>query len=68
MSAKAAADFINKLAKDHQLREEFKKDPEGVMTREKLGEDSKAAFRHTQEIRKHLGKDAPPGCILFFAP
>jgi hypothetical protein len=67
MSAKVTADFINRMSKDHTLREEFKKDPEGVMHREHLPEESKAAFRHVQDIRKHLGPDTPPGCIIFFA-
>jgi hypothetical protein len=65
MSKKAAA-FVAKLSKDPKKAEHFKKDPDGAMTGEDLGEDDKQVLRtkDTEKIRKHLGDNAPPGCVM----
>jgi hypothetical protein len=65
MSKKAAA-FVAKLSKDPKKAEHFKKDPDGAMKGEDLGEDDKNVLRtkDTEKIRKHLGDNAPPGCVM----
>jgi hypothetical protein len=65
MSKKAAA-FVAKLSKDPKKAEHFKKDPDGAMKGEDLGEDDKQVLRtkDTEKIRKHLGDNAPPGCVM----
>jgi hypothetical protein len=65
MSKKAAA-FVAKLSKDPKKAEHFKKDPDGAMNGEDLGEDDKQVLRtkDTEKIRKHLGDNAPPGCVM----
>jgi hypothetical protein len=65
MSKKAAA-FVAKLSKDPKKAEHFKKDPDAAMKGEDLGEDDKKVLRtkDTEKIRKHLGDNAPPGCVM----
>jgi hypothetical protein len=65
MSKKAAA-FVAKLSKDPKKAEHFKKDPDDAMKGEDLGEDDKQVLRtkDTEKIRKHLGDNAPPGCVM----
>lgn len=65
MSKKAAA-FIAKLSKDPKKAASFKKDPDAAMKGHGLSADDKAVLRtkDTKKIRKHLGDNAPPGCIM----
>jgi hypothetical protein len=65
MSKKAAL-FIAKLSKDPKKAQHFKKDPDGAMKGEDLSAKDKAVLRtkDNEKIRKHLGDDAPPGCVM----
>ena len=66
-SAHVAA-FINKLSTDPNFRAEFKADPDGVMDKEGLDDADKAIVKSgdPDQIRQHLGDDAPPGCLVLF--
>lgn len=65
MSKKAAL-FIAKLSKDPKKKEHFRKDPDAAMKGEDLSPEDKAVLRtkDSEKIRKHLGDNAPPGCIM----
>lgn len=65
MSKKAAA-FIAKLSKDPKKAAQFKKDPDAAMKGAGLSAEDKAVLKtkDAKKIRKHLGDDAPPGCIM----
>lgn len=64
--SKKAARFIAKLSKDPKKAEQFKKDPDAAMKGADLSAEDRAVLRtkDTKKIRKHLGDDAPPGCIM----
>lgn len=66
MANKKTADFIAKLSKDPKARAEYKKDPATAMTKAGIPKKSQAVLKRgdANEIRKHLGDDAPPGCFL----
>ncbi len=66
MSSKRTADFIIALSQHPELKEAWKTDPEGAMTKAGLSEEGKAALRSgdPEKIYAHLGDDAPPGCFL----
>lgn len=68
MSHKHTAEFINKLSSDPKAREEYKKDPHAAMTKAGIPHETQAVLHrgNPEEIRKHLGDDAPPGCFLLF--
>jgi hypothetical protein len=65
--SKKAAHFISKLSTDPKKAEHFKKDPDAAMAGEDLSPEDKAVLRtkDSEKIRKHLGDDAPPGCVIF---
>jgi hypothetical protein len=65
--SKKAAHFIGKLSRDPKKAEHFKRDPDGAMAGEDLDEEDKKVLRtkDNDKIRKHLGDDAPPGCVVF---
>jgi hypothetical protein len=65
--SKKAANFIAKLSRDPKKAEHFKKDPEGAMAGEDLSDEDKAVLKtkDNDRIRKHLGDNAPPGCVVF---
>jgi len=65
MSKKAAL-FIAKLSKDPKKAGQFRKDPDSAMKGEDLSSKDKAVLRtkDSEKIRKHLGDDAPPGCVM----
>jgi hypothetical protein len=64
--SKKAARFIAKLSKDPKKVEQFRKDPDRAMKGEDLSLKDKAVLRtkDSEKIRKHLGDDAPPGCVM----
>jgi len=64
--SKKAADFIAKLSRDPKKAEHYKKDPDGAMKDEDLSPEDRAVLRtkDNEKIRKHLGDNAPPGCIM----
>ena len=66
MSKKKTADFITKLSKDPKARAAYKKDPDAVMKKAGIAPKAREILKRgdAQEIRKHLGDDAPPGCFL----
>ena len=66
MSKKKTADYITKLSKDPKARAAHKKDPDASMKKAGLAPKERAILKRgsAQEIRKHLGDDAPPGCFL----
>jgi hypothetical protein len=64
--SKKAAHFISKLSKDSKKAEHFRKDPDAAMAGEDLSDEDRKVLRtkDNDKIRKHLGDDAPPGCIM----
>ena len=64
--SKKAARFIAKLSKDPKKAAQFRKDPDGAMKGHDLSAKDKEVLRtkNTEKIRKHLGDDAPPGCVM----
>lgn len=64
--SKKAANFIAKLSKDPKKAAQFKKDPDAAMKGAGLSAEDKAVLRtkDSKKIRKHLGDDAPPGCVM----
>ena len=64
--SKKAANFIAKLSRDPKKAEHFRKDPDAAMKGEDLSPEDKAVLRtkDSEKIRKHLGDNAPPGCIM----
>lgn len=68
MANKKTADFINKLSKDPKALAEYKKNPDAMMKKAGLSKKSQEVLKRgdAQEVRKHLGTDAPPGCFLLF--
>lgn len=64
--SKKAADFIAKLSRDPKKAEHYKRDPDGAMKDEDLSPEDRAVLRtkDNEKIRKHLGDNAPPGCIM----
>lgn len=66
MASQHVAAFINKLSTDPNLRSQFKANPDAVMDQEGLSDEDKQVVRSgdPEQIRAHLGDDAPPGCLL----
>jgi hypothetical protein len=66
MSKKKAAEYITMLSRDPKARAEHKKDPEAAMTKAGVAPTEREVIKrgNADEIRKHLGDDAPPGCFL----
>ena len=66
MSSRRTADLLITLSQHPDVKERFKSDPEGVMTRAGLSEEGKEALRSgdPDKVYEHLGDDAPPGCFL----
>jgi hypothetical protein len=59
-------DFLAKMSQDPKLRRRFKKDPRGVMAENGLNAKDRQVVLSGDpaKIKKHLGADAPPGCMI----
>jgi putative modified peptide len=66
--SKKAADLITKLSTDAAFRQRFRANPDQVMDEQGLSAEDKAVLKSgdPDQIRKHLGDDAPPGCFIMF--
>ena len=66
MASQDVAAFINKLSTDPNLRAQFKANPDAVMDQEGLSEEDKQVVKSgdPDQLRTHLGDDAPPGCLI----
>jgi hypothetical protein len=66
MASQHVAAFINKLSTDPNFRSQYRANPDGVMDQEGLSEEDKQVLRSgdPDQIRNHLGDDAPPGCLV----
>jgi hypothetical protein len=66
--SKKCADLIAKLSTDPAFRQRFRTDPDAVMDQEGLDAKDKEVLKSgdPDQIRKHLGDDAPPGCFVLF--
>jgi hypothetical protein len=64
--SKKAARFIATISKDPKKVAQFRKDPDSAMKGHDLSEKDKEVLRtkDTEKIRKHLGDNAPPGCVM----
>lgn len=63
---KEAGEFVAKLAQDTVLQEEFEKDPDAVMDAHGVPAEDKEVLKtkDPEKIKKHLGGDGPPGCMV----
>jgi hypothetical protein len=59
-------DFIVGLSKDSKKLEKFKADPAGTMKKAGLAKKDMDVVmtRDGSKVRKHLGDDYPPGCVV----
>lgn len=66
--SKQAAALISKLSTDPAFRQRFRANPDQVMDEEGLSARDKEVLKSgdPDQIRQHLGDDAPPGCFLLF--
>jgi len=64
--SKQAANFLAELSQDHQKRQSFNADPDGTMDKAGLSEADKQVLKSgdPDKIRKHLGENGPPGCMV----
>jgi hypothetical protein len=59
-------DFLVGVSKDPKQLEKFKADPSGTMKKAGLSKKDMDVVmtRDGNKVRKHLGDDYPPGCIV----
>jgi flagellar biosynthesis GTPase FlhF len=67
-SKKKAIDLIVKMSTDRGLYQRYRDEPDKVMDEAGLSSKEKEVLKtgDADGIRKHLGDDAPPGCIALF--
>ncbi|HEX4952948.1 MAG TPA: hypothetical protein VF017_06075 [Thermoanaerobaculia bacterium] len=65
-AATKASDYLIQLSKDPKARAAHKQDPAAAMSAAGLSASAKKALSSgdPEKIRKHLGDDAPPGCMI----
>ncbi|MFN7942407.1 MAG: hypothetical protein U0X73_12480 [Thermoanaerobaculia bacterium] len=63
---KALSSFLAKMSANPALQDEYRRDPEGVMSRHGLSEQEKALMRSGDQdaVRAYLGDDGPPGNVV----
>jgi hypothetical protein len=68
MPSKHVADLIAKLSADPAFRQQFRANPDAVMDAEGLSAEDKQVLKSgdPDQIKGHLGDDAPPGCFILF--
>lgn len=59
-------DYLTKLTEDPDARSRHKEDPDSAMSASELSEEEKEAVKSSDPavIKKQLGDDAPPGCMV----
>jgi hypothetical protein len=59
-------DYLTKLTEDPDARSAHKEDPDAAMSASELSEEEKEAVKSSDPatIKKQLGDDAPPGCMI----
>jgi hypothetical protein len=59
-------DYLTKLTEDPDARTAHKQDPDAAMSASELSDEEKEALKSSDPavIKKQLGDDAPPGCMV----
>lgn len=66
--SKKAGEFVAKLSQDPNHRDRFMENPDAVMDEHGgLSDEDRQVLRSKDpdKIKKYLGDDGPPGCLVF---
>jgi hypothetical protein len=64
--SKNALKYVVSVSEDPALADSHKSDPDAAMDAAGLSDEDKDVLKSgdLERIRKHLGDDSPPGCLL----